>query len=104
MLKKVGIVAAIASAGLLAAAPFALADDEQSNSVDRSTNSGSGGLITINLLTGGLLNDSNVCPNANAGLLSGVLGLLGLGGPNVSQQNTTCVNYNDNIAQMNEDD
>lgn len=108
MLKKAGIVAAVTSAGLLALAPLAFAGDEQSNTVDRSTTSSSGGLITINLLNGGVLsegvlNDANVCPNTNVGLLEGVLGLLGLGGQSVEQQNTTCVTYNDNIAQMNDD-
>jgi hypothetical protein len=113
VLKKAGIVVAtVSAAALLSVAPLAFADDEeQSNTVNGSTTTvqPSGGLITLNVLNGGilnegLLNDANVCPNVDAGLVSGLLNVLGglLGGSNTEQQGTTCVTYNDNVAQLNE--
>lgn len=107
MLKKAGIVVATVSAGLLIASPFALAgsdeETEQSNVIDSSDNgAGAGSLINLNLLGGGLLNNAQVCPNVDAGLLGDVLGLLGIGIGQQSQS-TTCINQNDNTNQVNQE-
>jgi hypothetical protein len=116
VLKKAGIVVAAAAVSVLAISPLAFAggkhdrdrdrghdkgDSTQVNRIDNERNSEQNGLI--NLADVDALNDVNVCPSvaASAGI-GNVLGILGSGESEASNEDVTCVN-DDSITQSNDD-
>ncbi|MET0191137.1 MAG: hypothetical protein ABW212_19210 [Pseudonocardia sediminis] len=87
MLKKVGIVAATVTAGLLAVSPLAFAGDkggesgghhrggaDQVNFSDSSRNSSQNGLVNVGDVNA--LNNVALCPPIDANVAVGILGVL----------------------------
>ena len=117
MLKKAGIVVAASAVSVLAISPLAFAggkddrdrdrggrdkgDSTQVNRIDNERSSEQNGLVNLGDVDA--LNDVNVCPSvaASAGI-GNVLGVLGSGESEASNEDVTCVN-DDSITQLNKD-